>query len=461
MRVIRSGVLACVALMIAWSAQAEANKLAQIYARATEQDARFAAARAAYRAGREAWPQARAAALPSLSVTGTYSSVEREVEQTPFAGAGGGPSAPFTDDFNTKRYGVELRQPLLNWGIPATLRQGRARVNIAELQFMDARQSLLARVIGAYIDFLKAQAALDLTQAEKKAIAADLERTKGRYEVGEVSVTALREAQAALDLAASRIISARADLDRQREALQRLTTHWYQSLPDVPRDFDPQMPEPDSIEPWVRRTFESKPEYRVAVHEAEISENRIERQRADYIPDLDLVASYQDTDDTAFVFGGASNDTTVALQASWQLFGGGRNLSEVREARARYDQARSEVESTRRRLASDTRNAFRRVRTELRRLAAFEQAIESARTAFKSVQAEFKVGERTQSDVIDARRDLYSARIDRAQARYDFASAAIRLRLAAGVLSVDDLERIDSLLVAPGKSSPRPVPVPE
>lgn len=454
--------VACAVAVLMWPAIAPANKLVDIYRLAKQKDAQFEAAQAAYRAGREAWPQARAAALPSLAATATYSDVEREVEATPFSGGGGsGPAAPFTDDFTSKSYGVELRQPLFNWGIPATLRQGRARVNIAELEYLDAKQSLLARVLSGYIEFLKAQAALDLTQAEKKAIAADLERTEGRYEVGEISVTALQEAQAALDLAESRIISARADLDRQREALRRLTTRWYQSLPDVPRGFDPDMPQPARIEAWVQRTFEYKPEYLVAVREAGIAEDRIERQRSDYIPDLDLVAGYRDTDDTEFVFGGASNDTTVALEATWQLFAGGRNLSEVRESKARYDQTQAEVISASRRLAGDTRNAYRRVATELRRLDALDKAVASARTAFKSVKAEFDVGERTQADVIDARRDLYSALIDRAQSRYDFATAATQLRLAAGVLSEQDLERVDALLVAPGQSTQKPVPVPE
>lgn len=448
--------------VVIWPATGSANQLAEIYTLAKKKDARFAAAQAAYRAGREAWPQARAVALPSLTATAGYSQVDREVKQSPFSGAGGsGPTAPFSDEFDSERYGVELRQPLFNWGIPATLRQGRARVDIAELEYLGAKQSLLARVLNGYVRFLKAQAALDLTQAEKKAIAADLERTEGRHEVGEISVTALREAQAALDLAESRIISARADLDRRREALRQLTTRWYESLPDVPKGFEPEMPEPSAIDPWVRRTFEYKPEYLVAVREAEIAEDRIQRRRADYIPDLDLVAGYQDTDDSEYMLGGASNDTTVGLEATWQLFAGGRNVSEVRESKARYKESRAQVESTSRRLASNTRNAYRQVTTELRRLSALDKAVASARTAFESVKAEFDVGERTQADVIDARRDLYSALINRAQAKYDYASAVTQLRLAAGVLSEQDLKRIDALLVESGESAQQPVSVPE
>lgn len=458
-----TALVVCSLAMLGWPMLASANQLVEIYQQAWTHDAEFAEARAAYRAGIEAWPQARAAVLPSVAITGRYARVEREVEQTAFSsGASGpGPSVPLTDHFDALTYGVEVRQPLFNWAIPATLSQGHTRVDIAQLRLQAAKRDLVARVVAGYVDFLRAQAALNLTVAEKRAIAADLKRTQGRYEVGGISITALREAQAALDLAQSRIITARARLDRQRETLRRLTTHWYESLPSVPADYRPQPPESASMDLWVQRAFKYNPEYLVALQQAELAQDQIQRQRADYIPDVDLVGSYQDTDNADFVFGGASNDWTVALEARWQLFSGGRSRSEVRAAKARYAQAQAHVESVRRQVASSARNAFRQVHTELRRLAALRQAIESARIAFKSVQAEFELGERTQSDVIDARRDLYSALIKRAQARYDFVSAAIRLQLAAGLLSVADVKRIDALLVEPGTTPQRAVPVPE
>ena len=108
----RSVRVTAVALLLAgWPLAGQANKLIEIYELAKREDATFAAAEAQYRADREVWPQARAAVLPSVNATASYSKVDREVEQTPFSG-GAGPAPPFSDDFNSKTYGVELRQPL-------------------------------------------------------------------------------------------------------------------------------------------------------------------------------------------------------------------------------------------------------------------------------------------------------------------------------------------------------------
>ncbi|MDN5940049.1 MAG: TolC family protein, partial [Salinisphaera sp.] len=203
-------VACCCALALLWPQLAPAKSLIRIYQLAIDNDAEFAAAQAAYDAGKEAWPQARSVVLPPQSASASDSEIRREVEATPFSGgsasSGGsssfsGPTPPFTDEFGAELWGVELRQPLFNWAIPATLSQGKDRVNVATLAFRAARDDLMARVMGAYLDFLRADAELELTLAEQKAIQADLERTNGRYEVGAISVTALREAQAALDLA--------------------------------------------------------------------------------------------------------------------------------------------------------------------------------------------------------------------------------------------------------------------
>lgn len=452
-----AGTAGAAALFLAAAGSAHAGALAEIYRLAQEHDAQFASAEAAVRAGREAYPQARAAALPTLSASASVSEVEREVTQTPFSdrqsaggSAGGAPTPPFEDSFRSEQFGVTLRQPLFDWGIPARLRQGRKRVTVAELDFKSAQTQLRARVMQAYIDYLDARAQYEFTRAERAAIASDLERTEGRYEVGEVSVTAYREAQAAFDLAESRIIEARTALDEAREQLRRLTGQWYRTLPDIAGDIPLQPPEPRSPAAWVDIAMQYNAVYLAALQQADIAEDEITRRQSGLLPTVDLVAEYTDTDDTEFVFGQAANDTSVGLEATWQLFGGGRTRSEVREARALYDQSHAELASTRREIATAARNAYRRVESAIARVRALDRAVASARVALESVEAEFEVGERTQADVLDARRDLYSALTDRASARYAFLAGVVELKLTAGILSTEDLMRLDARLADAG-----------
>lgn len=429
---------------------AAAGALADIYRLALENDADLAAAEAEVRAGREAWPQARAAALPTLTARASVAEVDREVTQTPFSdepGGGDRPTPPFDDSFRSEEFGVELRQPLFDWGIPAQLRQGRRRVSIAELDYKSVETLLRGRVMRAYIGYLSAEAERELARAERRAIESDLERTRGRYEVGEVSVTALREARAAFDLSEARIIETRTALDEARERLRKLTGRWFQSLPGFDGQVPLERPEPDSAEAWVDIALEYNSVYLNALQRADLAREEITHRQSGLLPELDLVASHTDSDTSEFVFGQAANDTSIGLQATWRLFTGGRSRSEVRESRALYDRAHAEVEAARRLVASETRNAYRRVESAIARVRALDRAVASARTALDSVEAGFEVGERTQADVLNARRALYGALTDRAKARYGYLSGLVDLKLAGGTLSTDDLMRLDARLV--------------
>lgn len=446
------------AILGALPGPAAAGALAEVYRLALDNDAELAAAEAAVRAGREAWPQARAAALPTLTASAAVSEVDREVTQTPFADQpdGGGsdrPTPPFSDSFRSEQFGVELRQPLFDWSIPAQLRQGRDRVTIAELDFKTVEVQLRARVMQAYLGYLRAEAKLEFAREERAAIEGDLERTRGRYEVGELSVTALREAQAASDLAEARIIEARTALDEAREQLHEITGRWYETLPGIAGQPSLEPPRPVGSDAWVGTAMKYNSVYLIALLEARIAENEITRRQSGFLPDLDLVAAYADSDDTEFVFGSAANDTRIGLEASWQLFSGGRTRSETRQARALYDQAHAELDNARRQVAAAVRNAYRRVESEIARARALDRAVASARTALESVEAEFEVGERTQADVLNARRSLYGALTDRATARYDFFSGVVDLKLYTGILSTEDLMRLDGRLADAGAAA--------
>jgi len=452
-------VCAWLGLVLVLSAPAEAGPLERIYQRALEQDAEFAAAKASLDAGKEAWPQARAAALPQINATGSYLDVERDSIASPFSSPGGGSGdicrqdvnptnvvTPFEDCFSQLDYEIELRQPLFDWGIPAQLRKGRKRVTVAKLDFASAETQLRARVMRAYIGFLDAESQLRFARAERKAIASDLERTRARHEVGEVSITALREARAAFDLAKSRIIEARTAMDEARENLREITGAWFDELPGIVGEIPLQPPDPHSADAWVDIAMEYNAAYLAALQEADIAEDEITERESDLLPRVDAVLSLSATDNTGFVFGGESEDRAIGVEATWNLFSGGRDIAEVREARALYDQSHAELEQTRRRVATAVRNAYRRTQSNVARVQALEQAVESARTALESVRGEFDVGERTQTDVLDARRDLFSALTDAASARYSFLSSMVDLKLNAGVLSREDLMRLDGRL---------------
>jgi outer membrane protein len=72
------------------------------------------------------------------------------------------------------------------------------------------------------------------------------------------------------------------------------------------------------------------------------------------------------------------------------------------------------------------------------------EAVEEMKSVF--TEAGYEVGTRTTVDVLNVRRDLFGARRDYASSRYDYILSSLRLKQAAGTISVDDLGKINQWL---------------
>ena len=70
---------------------------------------------------------------------------------------------------------------------------------------------------------------------------------------------------------------------------------------------------------------------------------------------------------------------------------------------------------------------------------------EARRALAEATELGYKVGVRVNVDVLNAQSQLYDTRRDLSKARYDVVLATLKLKLAAGVLSVQDLETVNRL----------------
>ena len=79
---------------------------------------------------------------------------------------------------------------------------------------------------------------------------------------------------------------------------------------------------------------------------------------------------------------------------------------------------------------------------------ALKQARESSKTALKATEAGYDVGTRTTVDVLAALGLVFVAETNYLRSRYDYLINGLRLKQAAGTLTVEDIAQIDALLTA-------------
>ena len=424
---------------------AQAENLLEVYEIARQNDPQLRAAEAAYIAALEATPQARSALLPQINFN--YQVNDRE--QTISDSTGVLPNG--TTDSENDGWALRLDQSIYNHQYWVALGQAGDAVAQAEAQVQAARQDLVLRVAQAYFTVLAAEDNLAFAQAEKEAIARQLEQTQKRFEVGLIAITDVKESQAQYDLAVASEIAAINLLDNAREALQVLTGRYIENLSPLGEHMALAKPEPLDIQAWEDTALENNLLLRAARFATESARREVARQRAGHYPTLDLVATYGETEYSNAQLAGTtsdynSEDTVISIQANVPIFSGGRTSSLTSQARSQFQQAQENYELQRRQTMRDTRASYLNVLSEISRVNALEQALISTRTAAEATQAGFEVGTRTSVDVLLALRETYRAERDYAGARYTYIQNTLRLKQAAGMLSRDDLEAVNTWL---------------
>ena len=216
---------------------AGAADLLQTYRDALANDSQFAAARAQLDAGRERIPQGRAGLLPTIGFSANTNWNDVELKRPTSADS----------QFNSNGYTLQLTQPLFRWQNLVVYDQSKLQVAQSEAVFSQAGQDLILRVAQAYFDVLIAQDSVQLAEAQKTAIAEQLEQAKRNFDVGSATITDTHEAQARYDLAVATEISAENDLAVKRQALRTLTGQEPEALKGLKPGVQIGQPQPADI----------------------------------------------------------------------------------------------------------------------------------------------------------------------------------------------------------------------
>lgn len=407
--------------------------LQEIYDLAVASDPSLRAAEAGYLAALEAKPQARSGFRPQLNASGGY---ELHDQSTTVGDA----------DFGRLTYGLSLSQTLYNKALKLQNSQADISLEKAEADIISARQAQILSVAEAYFSVLSAQDNLEFAKAEKEAIARQLEQSRERFEVGLIAITDVREAEAQFDLSVSQEISAENQLDIALENLHVFIGRPPENLATLQESFEPILPEPASIDEWVKVALDNSLTLRAATHDVETARLQIKRNKAGNLPTIGASAVYGAQDDDNGFTDGKTEDTSLGLSLSWPIYNGGLTSSQTRQAQHQYTQAKQGLELQRRQTVRQTRAAYLNVLASISQVKALKQALKSTQTAHETALAGFEVGTRTAVDVLLALRETYRAQSNYASARYNYMLELFRLKQAAGTLNVNDIQAINKWL---------------
>ncbi|HXC08139.1 MAG TPA: TolC family outer membrane protein [Steroidobacteraceae bacterium] len=451
-------------LVLVWSAaSAPAADLLAVYQRALQNDPQLREAEATRLAALEAKPQALSALLPQLSGSGIVTR-EKDVGSTNTTepvSAPGQPtvleSFPFDGrvDTTTHRYGVDLKQNIFRWENWVALQRADAQVAQAEADYQAARQDLMERVAQRYFDVLSAQDDLEAQQVALISIERQLAQAESRYQIGLIAVTDVEEARAAHDSGAAAVIAAKRTLASNQELLREITGEAIDTLARPIEPFQLATPDPVSEDRWVEMALQQNLALVSSRLAADIARENVSAARGGHFPSLDLIGSrYKDTSNGTDTFtdgtsaGGTTLDQqqrTIGLQLTFPIYSGGMVSSQVRQAVYLHRAAKERVERVARQTEHDARDSYLGVLSEISRVKALRRAVESNATSLHATESGYEAGTRTAVDVLQSRQLWVQAQTDYARSRYDYMLNVIKLQQAAGTLSQQSLEKLNTL----------------
>jgi outer membrane protein len=395
--------------------------------------------------------QARSSLLPTLSISGTTTEGD---SQTSVAGA----RFPSTDTDN-ENVSLNLSQTIYDRANYERLEIAKGQVSQGEATYQLAYQFFLVRVASSYFDVLTAIDGVTFAEAEEKALQRQFEQAEQRFEVGLTAVTDVHEARASYDNARARAIVSRNTQADAQEGLRELTGQYFADLDPLQETLPMVPPDPPNAEDWVQIALANNPSVNQARFGVEIAEGNAGLQRSGHYPTLSFTASKSEFTNNAF-FGvdpftqepsltpqALENDSTrYGLQLNIPIYQGGAVSSRTRQARANLNAAQQDLDAQQRATIRQTHDAFRGVVAGIQQVEAFGQALISAESALEATQAGFEVGTRTIVDVLIAEQRYFQAARDNSNARHTYIVDQLRLKAAAGVLSEEDLGKVNTIL---------------
>ncbi len=364
------------------------------------------AQRAALRATDETVAQALSGWRPRVTASGSYGrqAIRSEQPLSPFGFPGSRSNDRVISPIGTE---IKISQPIYRGGqtLNAT-RQAEAGVRAGRELLLSAEQSVLLNAVTAYMDVLRDKAVVDLSKNQVEVLTRQLQATRDRFRVGEITRTNVAQSEARLSSAVSNLTSTEAALIASNSAYERVIGRQPAGLEPPP----PLPPLAESEEAAQSQALDRNPQLRAALEAERVSAHAVRVEIGKLLPTISMEASVGLLQDQS-VEGFAQDQAAVTALLQVPLYESGAVYAAVRQAREINSQRRLEAAQARRQVIEGVRNAWEALRSTRARIVSDQEAVRANEIALEGVRQEADVGARTTLDVLDAEQELLNARV--------------------------------------------------
>jgi outer membrane protein len=310
---------------------------------------------------------------------------------------------------------LQVTQPVFRGGkTVADTKAARANIQAQRAVLADTEQSVLQQAIQAYADLVRDLGIVDARRNNVRVLVQQLDATRERFRVGELTITDVSQAEARLEGGKADLVLAEAQIRIDEAAFQRVTGQRPTRLGDLPLIGAL----PASEEEAVALAMDAGPRAVSAQHRISAANYGVNSAVGDLLPQVNVVGLVQYQQDLQFI-GDQYYQYGVRLQATVPIYQNGSEWSRVRQAKQLVGQRRNELDSARRQQAENVIRFWRNLDSARSRVASFQAQVRANEVALNGVRQEALVGSRTTLDVLNAEQELLNSQVNLITARRD------------------------------------------
>lgn len=335
--------------------------------------------------------------------------------------------------------GVDLSVPVFTGGsVKNSVRAAKTRVEAGRATLKAVEGDVFTQAVTAYMDVIRDRAIVELNQNNVKVLETNLEATRDRFQIGDLTRTDVAQSEARLQLGRSQLATAEGRLAGSEATYRQVIGHAPGPLTPPP----PLPPLPTSADEAVRIALANNPDLISISRQAIAAGYDVNVARASRLPTLSgvLGETYAGNFGPSNApFPNSGNATTIGLSARVPIFQGGLPAARIRQAQAQQGQVLEQVVGTERAVVQAARAAFASYEGAQRAIQAETVAVQADELALEGNRAEQSVGTRTIIEVLNAEQELLNSQVALVTAKHDAYVAGFRLLNAMGQAQAEDL----------------------
>jgi outer membrane protein len=285
---------------------------------------------------------------------------------------------------------------------------------------------------------IRDRAIVELNLNNVRVLTTNLEATRDRFEIGDLTRTDVAQSEARLQLGRSQTATAQGRLTASEATYRQIIGH----APGVLAPPPPLPPLPATSEEAVQIALANNPDLMSISRELIAAGYDVNVARAGRLPTLSVVGGGTYVNELGGTIGNVPStggQTSIGLNTRIPIFQGGLPAARIRQAQALQGQAQEQVVATERAVVQATRAAFAAYDAAQKAIQSSTVAVQANELALEGARAEQSVGTRTVLDVLNAEQELLNSQVALVTAKRDAYVAGFQLLNAMGQAEAQDL----------------------